>query len=367
MSQGMLIAGGGTGGHLFPGLAVAQALKALRPELELAFVSTGKALESQVLAQAGFDLEPIAAKAFRGAGWLGRLKSLAALPGALMAARGIIERRRPVLVLAVGGYAAFSLGLMARIRGVSLVVQEQNALPGLTNRVLARLARRVFISFPEAADHLPAGKTFLTGNPVRAELLAQAREAASLRPPSGQQFRVLVLGGSQGAASLNQALTEALPMLNSRRERLFFTHQTGDKDQAEVAAAYERHGFANQVQAFFPEMGSLYGAAHLVICRAGAGTLTEVMACGRAALCVPYPFAAGDHQTKNALALAQAGAGRHLPQRDLKPATLAALIAEFMDRPQLLSAMEERSQAMGRPRAAQDIAHECLQLIEEAR
>jgi UDP-N-acetylglucosamine--N-acetylmuramyl-(pentapeptide) pyrophosphoryl-undecaprenol N-acetylglucosamine transferase len=366
MSGGLLIAGGGTGGHLFPGLAVAQALRAMRPELEVAFVSTGKALESQVLAGAGFDLEAIAAKAFRGAGWLGRFKSLAALPGALLSARAIIQRRRPALVLAVGGYAAFSLGLMARLMGVPLLVQEQNALPGLTNRILSLLAARVFISFQEAAAHLPSGKTFLTGNPLRAELLAQAREAAGQRPEPGQQFRVLVLGGSQGAKSLNQALVEALPLLGSRRERLFFTHQTGQKDQAEVEAGYGRHGFAAQVAAFFPEMGRLYGLAHLVICRAGAGTLTEVMACGRAALCVPYPFAAGDHQTKNALALAQAGAGRHLPQRDLKPATLAALIAEFMDRPQLLSAMEERSQALGRPRAAQDIAHECLAMIKEA-
>jgi UDP-N-acetylglucosamine--N-acetylmuramyl-(pentapeptide) pyrophosphoryl-undecaprenol N-acetylglucosamine transferase len=366
MSKGLLIAGGGTGGHLFPGLAVAQAIRALAPELELAFVSTGKALESQVLAQAGLELEPIQARAFRGAGWLGRLKSLAALPGALLAARGIIQRRRPALVLAVGGYAAFSLGLMARLMGVPLVVQEQNALPGLTNRVLGFLARRVFISFQEAAKYFPAGKAFLTGNPLRAELLAQAHESASQRPEPGPQFRVLVLGGSQGASSINQALVEALPMLNSRRERLFFTHQTGEKDQAEVAAGYERHGFAAQVGAFFPDMGHLYGAAHLVICRAGAGTLTEVMACGRAALCVPYPFAAGDHQTKNALAFAQGGGGRHLPQRDLKPATLAALIAEFMDRPQLLAAMEERSQALGRPRAAQDIAYDCLEIIKEA-
>jgi UDP-N-acetylglucosamine--N-acetylmuramyl-(pentapeptide) pyrophosphoryl-undecaprenol N-acetylglucosamine transferase len=255
---------------------------------------------------------------------------------------------------------------MAWLMGVPLAVQEQNALPGLTNRVLSRLARRVFISFQEAGAYLPARRTFLTGNPVRAELLAQAHQAAGQRPPSGQTFQVLVLGGSQGAASLNQALIEALPMLNSRRERLSFTHQTGEKDQAEVAAAYQRHGFPANVQVFFPEMGALYGAAHLVICRAGAGTLTEALACGRATLCVPYPFAAGDHQTKNAQALAQAGAGRHLPQRDLKPATLAALIAEFMDRPQLLASMEERSQALGRPRAAQDIAYECLEMIKEA-
>jgi len=366
MNSSLLIAGGGTGGHLFPGLAVAQALRVLEPGLELAFVSTGKALESQALASAGFDLEPIAARAFRGAGWLGRFKSLAALPGAFLAARGIIKRRQPGLVLAVGGYAALSLGLMARLMGVPLVVQEQNALPGLTNRILGRLACRVFVSFAEALAYFPAGKTFLTGNPLRAELLAQAHEASTRRPDPAQQFNVLVLGGSQGASSINQALIEALPMLGSRRERLYFTHQTGEKDQAEVAAAYQRHGFEASVQAFYQDMGRHYGEAHLVICRAGAGTLTEVMACGRAAVCVPYPFAAGDHQTKNAQSLAQAGAGRHLPQRDLNSSKVAALIAEFTERPQLLSAMEERSQALGRPRAAQDIAHECLELMKEA-
>lgn len=365
MSGGMLIAGGGTGGHLFPGLAVAQALKALEPGLELAFVSTGKALESRVLSEAGFDLEPIAAQALRGAGWLARLKTLAGLPASLLAARGIIERRRPALVLAVGGYAAFALGLMARLKGVPLMVQEQNALPGLTNRVLGRLARRVFVAFQEALAHFPPGKAMLTGNPLRADLLASAHQASLERPDPGQRFNVLVLGGSQGAQALNQALIEALPMLNSRRDRLFFTHQTGEKEREEVAAAYGRHGFTADVQAFYQDMGRLYGLAHLVICRAGAGTLTELMACGRAAVCVPYPFAAGDHQTKNALAFAQGGAGRHLPQRDLKPATVAAVIAEFMERPQLLSAMEERSQALGRPRAAQDIAHDCLALMKE--
>lgn len=366
MARGLLIAGGGTGGHLFPGLAVAAACRAQEPGLELAFVNTGKALESQALSRAGYDLEPLAARAFRGAGLMGRLKSLAVLPGALLGARSILKRRRPALVLAVGGYAAFPLGVMARLGGVTLAVQEQNALPGLTNRLLGKVARQVFVSFPEAQAHFPARRSLLVGNPVRPDLLEAARQAAGQRPDPGERFRVLILGGSQGAHSLNQALCQALPLLAGQKARLHFTHQTGASDQALVQAAYAEQGFEAQVADFFEDMGRLYGLAHLVICRAGAGTLTELTACGRAGICVPYPHAAGDHQTKNAQSLVSAGAARLLPDGQLSGQAVASLLLELMDQPQVLRAMEERAQALGRPQAAQEIASRCLALIKEA-
>ncbi len=362
----VLIAGGGTGGHLFPGLAVAGALREMRPGLGLTFVSAGKALEGRVLAESGYPLEALPVKAFRGMGFLGRLGSLATLPGALLAAGRLIRRLRPGLVLAVGGYAAFPLGVIARLLGVPLVVQEQNAVGGLTNRMLSHLARRVFISFPGAEAGFPAGKAVLAGNPVRQDLLESARAAAARRPGPDGPFQVLVLGGSQGAHSLNQALMASLAFLSPRRERLFFTHQTGAKDQAEVAQGYAEGGFRAEVRAFFDDMGQIYGQAHLVICRAGAGTLTELTACGRAAVCVPYPFAAGDHQTMNARALVAAGAARHIADRELSGEKVAQVIAELMERPEELARMEANSLALGRPQAARDIARQCLDLMREA-
>ena len=366
MSASLLIAGGGTGGHLFPGLAVASALDRLRPGLTVAFVSAGRALESRELARAGLPLERLRVRALRGTGWSGRLRALAALWPALWQARGIIARYRPGLVLAVGGYACFPLGLAAFLCRVPLAVQEQNAVPGLSNRLLSHLARVVFISFPAVEGRFPRGKTRLTGNPVRPRLLEELAQWAPQRSPATEGFTVLVLGGSQGAHSLNQALVQALPLLAPRRERLRFFHQTGERDQARVEEAYRRAGFQARVGAFFPDMGRLYALAHLVICRAGAGTLTEVLAAGRAAVCVPYPFAAGDHQTENARALVEAGAARLVPDRELDGPRAAALITEFMDHPGRREEMEEAAAALARPRAAADIARACLQLMEEA-
>jgi UDP-N-acetylglucosamine--N-acetylmuramyl-(pentapeptide) pyrophosphoryl-undecaprenol N-acetylglucosamine transferase len=265
----------------------------------------------------------------------------------------------------VGGYAAFPLGLTAWLLGIPLVVQEQNALPGLTNRALSRLARKCFVSFPEAMGHFPAGRSELTGNPVRPDLLDLARVCADQRPDPNHEFRVLVLGGSQGAHSLNQALLAALPLLAGRRDRLRFVHQTGAADLAAVTAAYAQQGFAAEVRAFFGEMGRLYALAHLVICRAGAGTLTELTAVGRVAICVPYPHAAGDHQTRNARSLEQAGAALLVPDHELSGEKVAGLVAGLMDDPERLAAMEARSLALGRPQAAETIARACLDLMRE--
>ena len=366
MSRAMLIAGGGTGGHLFPGVAVAQALLSLDPDLRLAFVSAGRALESEALRRAGLPLERLKVKAVRGVGLWGRVKALALLPGALWAAHRIIWRYRPGLILAVGGYASFPLGLAAWLGGVPLAVQEQNAVPGMTNRLLSNLARVVFAAFEESRGEFPAGKTVFTGNPVREKLLAEAREAADMRPEEGGPFTVLILGGSQGARSLNQAVTDALPILAPRRTELRFIHQTGPADQEWVRAAYAEREFSAEVADFFPEVGRAYGAAHLVICRAGAGTLTEVCAVGRAAVAVPYPHAAGDHQTKNAQALVKAGAARLIADRGLDGAAAAAAITGLMDDPARRRRMEEMALGMARPDAAGEIARLCLQMLKEA-
>jgi UDP-N-acetylglucosamine--N-acetylmuramyl-(pentapeptide) pyrophosphoryl-undecaprenol N-acetylglucosamine transferase len=365
VSGGVLIAGGGTGGHLFPGLAVAGELARLRPGVEIAFVSAGKALESRVLARAGHPLEALPARAVVGAGLVARGQAFALLPRGVAGALGVLRRRRPALVLAVGGYAAFPLGVAARLAGVPLAVQEQNAIPGLTNRALSRLARAVYISFPQARQHLPAAKCRLTGNPVRAEVLAQAREAEARRGEGGR-FTVLVVGGSQGAASLNRALMQALPRLAGLQGGLRFVHQTGPDMEREVREAYRERGFAARVGAFFERMGEAYGAADLVICRAGAGTVSELAAVGRASVLVPYPHAAGDHQTANARAMARAGAARLVPDAEMDGAAAAGVIAELESDRAGLAAMARAARGLGRPRAAAEIARDCLRLMEAA-
>ncbi|MCF8041981.1 MAG: undecaprenyldiphospho-muramoylpentapeptide beta-N-acetylglucosaminyltransferase [Desulfarculaceae bacterium] len=364
MSALVLIAGGGTGGHLFPGMAVAGQMLRARPGLSLAFVNAGRPLESRVLAQAGYDQEVLPAKAFRGKGIFSRLSALAVVPGAVLKAVGLIRRRRPGLVLAVGGYAALPLGLAAWLCRVPLAVQEQNALPGLTNRVLGRVAAKAFVAFAAASKHFPSGKSEFCGNPVRAELLEQAQEAQ--REDPAQRFTVLVLGGSQGARSLNQAVTGALELLTGRKEQMFFIHQTGESDAEWVREAYEKVGFAAEVAPFFEQVGVCYGKAHLVLCRSGAGTVTEGLATGRAMICVPYPYAAGDHQRLNAQALVDAGAARLIPDAELNPETAARAIAELMDDAAQRMAMERSARQMARPQAAQDIAGRCLELMKEA-
>ncbi len=366
MSRQVFIAGGGTGGHLFPGVAVAQALRALDPGLDLAFVSAGRALESQLLAQAGLTLRELKVRAFRGAGLWGKLRSLWALPGALFSALALIKTHRPALVLAVGGYAAFPLGLMAWLCRVPLVVQEQNAVPGLTNRLLGRLAQAAFVAFDEAVAHFPAGRARVLGNPLRQEVLSQALAAQAARAPEQEEFHLLVMGGSQGAHSINQALKEALPLLRERAARLRVTHQTGQADQAELAAAYAGQGFQARVQAFFSEVGTCLGQAHLVICRAGASTCSELLAVGRASVLAPYPFAAGDHQSKNAQSLAQAGAALMVPDAELNGAKVAELVRQFMDQPARRQEMERRALKLARPFAAQEIAKACLGIMKEA-
>jgi UDP-N-acetylglucosamine--N-acetylmuramyl-(pentapeptide) pyrophosphoryl-undecaprenol N-acetylglucosamine transferase len=366
MKRSILIAGGGTGGHLFPGLAVAGALRDLDPALTLAFVNTGKALESKVLQEAGYELEAIHVLALRGRGWWGRLRSLAALPGAVWSALKIIRRHKPGLVLAVGGYAAFPLGVAAWLKGVPLAVQEQNAVPGLTNQALSRLARVVFTSFPGVEANLPGGKVRLKGNPVRLELIEQAREEGLKREDPAAAFHVLIVGGSQGAHSLNQGMKDALPLLAQRLPRLSFTHQTGAREEKSVRVAYEQAGARAEVAAFFSGMGKAYGRAHLIICRAGAGTLTEVLAAGRAAVCVPYPFAAGDHQTANARSLAEAGVALLVLDEEFSGERAAGIISQFMDQPEKLRQMETKALQIARPQAAQDIARDCLDLMKEA-
>ncbi|HEX9079752.1 MAG TPA: undecaprenyldiphospho-muramoylpentapeptide beta-N-acetylglucosaminyltransferase, partial [Desulfuromonadaceae bacterium] len=339
----LVIAGGGTGGHLFPGIAVAEEFLARGKGNEVLFIGTEKGIEARILPRLGFRLECIAAAGIRGKGVLSRIKGAAMLFVGFVQAWRVISRFCPDRVLGVGGYASGPVVLAAAGMGIGRAIHEQNAIPGFTNRVLARFVERVFISLTGSERYFPGGKVILTGNPIRKEILAAMLEGANPPAPSdiplskrgtGGDFRILVFGGSAGAHSINQAMAAALPFLAGFRDRLVITHQTGENDLGEVKEAYQREGFAARVLAFIDNMAEAYGRADLIVCRAGATTVAEVTACGKPCIFIPYPYAVDDHQRLNAESLLKQGAGFMILDRELSGEGLARLIKELMDAPE---------------------------------
>ncbi len=355
----LLITGGGTGGHLFPAVAIARAFLSADPDTRILFVGTGKAIERSVLAREGFDHRVVAASGFKGMGVWGKAAALWALPRGLAAAWGILSRFAPDLVVGMGSYSAGPVAAAAWLRGVPVVLHEQNAVPGLTNRVLCRIARRVLVSLPESADWFPAGKVRVTGNPVRPELLTgPLPESGS---PAGP-FTVMVAGGSQGARALNRAVVDMLGGL-SDPGAVAFIHQTGPADEAGVRDAYRRRGVEADVRAFFTDMKAAYRAADLVVCRAGATTLAELACLGKPSVLVPYPHAADNHQEKNAMSLVRSGAAEMIREADLTPEGLLERIDAYRRSPDRLARMAARASGLARPDAAARIVSACMEVL----
>ena len=353
----VVIAGGGTGGHLFPGIAVAQEFQQSH-DVQVTFLTTPKAVTAQILERYGIKWEPIASRPLHGKGIFGRLRTLLGLPGAVFGAQARLLELKPHLVLGMGGYASGPVGVAAYRLGILLAIHEQNAIPGTANRWLARLAARIFLSFPDQDNFFPRERSRWTGNPIRAEFFAPA---AAPRPDS--PFTVLIMGGSQGAHHLNMAALEALPWLEDLAPKLHFFHITGEADKAEVEAGYQKAGFAAEVVAFTPEVAVWMARSHLLVCRAGASTLAELTALGRAALLVPYPFAANNHQEANARFLAGAGAAEIVLNKDFTGPLLADKIRQISGDPRTLASMEAASRALAKPAAAQEIVQGCLELM----
>lgn len=356
----IMIAGGGTGGHLFPALAIAGAIKEKSPESSICFVNGGTTLDRKVLSNSGFDYEIIDALPFRGRGAIQRVFSLFAVVKGYRKSVALLKKYKPDMILAVGGYSALPLGLAARSKKLPLMLQEQNAHMGMTNSILSKWAKVAFLGFPGPEKKIGREKCILTGNPIREEILSEARDVVR----DNSKFTVLVWGGSQGARSINQSVMDALPFITRQKEDLYFIHQTGISQVEEVENAYKNAGFKARVSAFFEEPGKCYAACHAVICRAGASSLSEMMALGRTGLCVPYPHAAGDHQAKNARVLVNAGAMECMPDEDLN----GLVVAEFIDRLRSNLALREKREAiaanMGKPGAARQIAAYCLDYME---
>ncbi len=354
-----MIAGGGTGGHLFPGIAVAEAARRLDPPADVLFVGSARGIEARVVPTLGFALETLPLAPLRGEGLGARAAALRALGAGVLRARRILERFAPDAVIGLGGYAAAPAVVAARLARKPIVLLEQNARPGLTTRLLAPFADRICVSFPETATQLGAGKAVVTGNPVRFRQAA----GAEARPAHGG-LTILVFGGSGGARRLNEAgpaMRAALADVGGLR----VLHQTGAEMEAEVRAAYERAGGGAEVRGFITDMQAAYAAADVVVCRAGATTVAEIAALGKPAILVPYPFAADDHQRANAESLVRAGAARMVLDADASGARLAAEVRALVDEPGALAAMAERLRGFAKPDAAERVLETTIALIEE--
>jgi UDP-N-acetylglucosamine--N-acetylmuramyl-(pentapeptide) pyrophosphoryl-undecaprenol N-acetylglucosamine transferase len=353
----IVITGGGTGGHLFPGIAIARAFQERLADTAVLFVGTGRELERRVVDDAGFRHAVIRVSGLKGMGLFRKLRSLAALPGALGQAIAHLRGFRPAVVVGVGGYAAGPVCLAARLLGIPVCLQEQNSLPGITNRWLARVARRIYISFPDRDGHFPAAKCLMAGNPVREEIIALGR--APLKPADTRTFTVLVAGGSQGARSINTAVIDMLAHIDNPAS-LRLIHQCGQEDLERVRSAYAASGLTARVDAFFRDMDRQYAQADLVVCRAGATTVAELTCIGIPAIYIPFPHAADNHQEINARAVVSADAAQLIVENDLDGRGLWERVRQLRDDPDRRQAMASRARALGRPEAAAAIVADIL-------
>jgi UDP-N-acetylglucosamine--N-acetylmuramyl-(pentapeptide) pyrophosphoryl-undecaprenol N-acetylglucosamine transferase len=351
----ILIAGGGTGGHLFPGIAVARELQRRDPACEVSFAGTAGGIEARVVPREGFALDLIRVAGLKGKSPLSLLRGLSLLPLAARDAWRVISRRRPAVVVGVGGFAAGPVLLLAWLRGIPTLLLEQNAVPGVTNRLLARTVRAAAVNFEEALRYFPR-TGFVAGNPVRPEFLA-GRGGAPARPdPVGGNVQVLIVGGSQGAHAINVAMVQAAERLVTAGANLAITHQTGERDLDFVRDGYRRAGLDARVEAFLYEVDREMTAADLVVCRAGATTLAELAALGRPAVLVPLPTATDDHQRRNAEVLAAAGAAVVIEQRELTGERLAGALLELAGDADRRTRMGDAARTMARLDAAARIA-----------
>jgi UDP-N-acetylglucosamine--N-acetylmuramyl-(pentapeptide) pyrophosphoryl-undecaprenol N-acetylglucosamine transferase len=366
MNLSVLIAGGGTGGHLFPGIAVARELLQRVPDAVVSFVGTAAGIEARVIPREGLRLELIRSAGLKGKSPAALARGIGLLPISALDAWRVISRTRPQVVIGVGGYSSGPVVALAAMRGIPTLLMEQNAMPGITNRVLARLVRSAAVTYEESVPFFGA-KAFVSGNPVRPEFFGPA-EAGRVEaydehgsPPGAA--RVLVFGGSQGAHAINVAMVEAAPRLASATPRLAITHQTGERDLEMVRDGYRRAGLEARVEPFLFAMDREMKSADLVICRAGATTLAEVAAAGAASILIPLPTATDDHQRKNATALVQQGAAHMVDQRELTGDRLASEIAALAGDAARRARMREAAKRFAKPDAASAIVDRVLALV----
>ena len=358
----LIIAGGGTGGHLFPGIAIAQEFMQRNAENRVLFIGTGKPFEKQALSKMGYCHHKITVEGFKGRGILKQLHALFKIPQGLFQSVGIINRFKPHLILGVGGYAAGPVILGGWLLGIKGALHEQNLLPGITNRLLAPVARRIYISFQDTRSKFNLQKVRYTGNPIRKEILKRAdRTQAKAGYDSDHRFTVLIIGGSQGAHRINETMIEALRHIKNP-DNFLFIHQTGSADEQLVKDAYHDFGPAYAAKPFFDDIDHQYQKADLIIGRAGATTVAETTALGKGVIFIPYPFAADNHQVLNALALAEKGAAEMIHQAELNGQLLAQRIEYYASHPEAIQQMALKAKRFGKPDASKTIVDDLYRL-----
>ncbi len=358
----VLIAGGGTGGHLFPGIALAEEVVTRHHGNEVVFVGTERGLEARVVPKEGYPLELVKVQGLKGKNLLAFLRALFALPLAFIESFRILARQKPDVVVGVGGYASGPVVLAAWLMGIPTAIQEQNALPGLTNKVLGKVVKVVFISFEEARRFFPEKKVQLVGNPIRRKLMDNYLRSHVAH----EKFSLLVFGGSLGARGINQRMLEALDHLQDLKDGLHFVHQTGKNDLETVRKGYADKGIQADVVEFIDDMSSAYAKADLVVCRAGATTLGGLTVWKKASILIPFPHATDDHQAVNARALVDAGAALMFREAELTGQKLAETIRQLKANPAQLKNMEKKAGLLGRPEASKELADVCVDLMVQA-
>jgi UDP-N-acetylglucosamine--N-acetylmuramyl-(pentapeptide) pyrophosphoryl-undecaprenol N-acetylglucosamine transferase len=354
-----IIAGGGTGGHLFPGIAVAKELEKRFDQSRIVFLVGRRRMEMDILDRYGYEKQSIDVEGLKGRGLFRSAGVVTRLPRGFWQAARAIRQVSPRVILGVGGYTAGPVCLAGRFLGVPTAIHEQNSYPGLTNRILARVVNKVLISFDESREHFPSTTIALTGNPVREELLI---------PPCGEKkvsgrFTLLVLGGSQGARAVNTAAVDALVHLRERGLSLEVIHQTGYLDHERVKKKYREYAIEGDVLPFIKDMAGAYARADLVVSRAGATTLAELAALGKASILIPYPFAANQHQETNARVLERAGGAIVKREQDMSGEDLAKELIVLMEDPEKIKEMERSALTLGRPDAARRIVDQLLEMV----
>jgi UDP-N-acetylglucosamine--N-acetylmuramyl-(pentapeptide) pyrophosphoryl-undecaprenol N-acetylglucosamine transferase len=355
----VVIAGGGTGGHLYPGIAVARELQRREPGSVVTFAGTARGIEARVIPREGFGLDLLRSAGLKGTSLAARARGVALLPLGGMDAWRILSKRRPDLVIGVGGYSSGPVVLAASLRGIPTMLLEQNAVPGLTNRLLARVVSAAAVTFDSTVSFF-GRRAFVAGKPIRQEFLSTT--GSDVAGATGETApRVLIFGGSQGAHAVNMAMVEAAPRL-ADRGGVAITHQTGERDLERVRDGYRQAGLVARIEPFLYEMDREMKNADLIICRAGATTIAELTAAGKPSVLIPLPTAADDHQRKNAEVLQHAGAAEVLEQKVLSGAVLAERIVGLLSDPQRLQQMARAARALARPDAARVIVDRALEL-----
>lgn len=365
-SMKIIIAGGGTGGHIFPGIAIADEILKRYESAEVTFVGTEEGIERSIVPQEGYNIRFLRAEGIVGRSMIKRLRAGIKVILSIYDSFKIIKDLKPDAIIGVGGYASFGMVITGRFLSIPTMIAEQNSVPGLANRILGRFVNAICLTYHESISYFPKDKTYITGNPIRQGITRGDRKRAyDLFGLERDRFTILVFGGSAGARRINRAVCDSFNYLTEQRDRIQFLHQTGRSDIEWVKESYRKWSFKGTVTPFIYEMAEAYAVSDLVISRAGATTLAELTAVGRPAILIPYPFAAANHQEENARKLSDMGAAKMILDTDLSGETLSEGIKEFLANDELRREMERAVRSLGRPDAASQVVDILMSIARE--